>query len=63
MNETKLNLDAEVAVEHALHFCSDCLIDLPTNGGRYIECAGCGELVHYECTNCLCERKRTAVHT
>ena len=53
----ELNLDAEVVVERLLHYCADCLTNLPTDGGRYIECAGCNELLCYGCTNCLCERK------
>jgi hypothetical protein len=65
MNETKLNLDAEVVVEHALHFCSGCLGDLPTDGTGWLECCGCSELLHYgDCAEkCLCVRKRTALHS
>jgi hypothetical protein len=64
MNETKLSLDDEVVVEHALHFCSGCLETLPLDGTGWLECCACSELLHYGCADkCLCERKRTALHT
>lgn len=59
----QLSLDAEVAVEHALHFCSGCLGNLPIDGSGWLECCGCSELLHYGCALCLCERKRMTLHS
>ena len=57
--KTKLSLEAEVDVEHLLHFCVVCLKDLPLDGKGWLECCACSELRCYGCTHgCLCDRKK-----
>jgi len=58
MSET-LSLDAECVVEDCCTTAQIVWQTLPTDGGRYIECAGCNELLCYGCTRCLCEKKKT----
>jgi len=54
-----LSLDAECVVERLLHYCAVCLIDLPTDGTGWLQCAGCDEPRCYLCTEgCLCDRAK-----
>jgi len=57
--DTPLSIEGECVVERLLHYCAVCLIDLPSDGNGWLQCAGCDEPRCYECTEgCLCDRMK-----
>ena len=53
------DLSAQALVERTLHYCVVCLIDLPTDGTGWLQCAACDEPRCYECeSGCLCDRMK-----
>jgi hypothetical protein len=44
-------------IEELMSYCSHCLKDVIPAASNIIECCACGELLHEDCTDCLCERK------
>jgi hypothetical protein len=56
--EIKLCNKANEVVEKLFSFCVHCLKDLEHPRDGFIQCNGCDELICYDCTRCLCERRR-----